>query len=108
MDDRCKKQTILEACEDEDHLETSHKDTFSEEDLSEFVENSTMEDVDFQDLRQQPLKVQLEKLLGDRAESYLNPTLKERPRKVLDPAMAKRSTSQILYAQQVRDLKLLG
>lgn len=84
-------RTILKDGEDEERSEISHKDAFSEEDLTEFMENSTMEDSDFRLLRHQPLNVQLEKLFGEKAESYLNPTLEESPRKIPNGALVKKS-----------------
>lgn len=83
-------RTILKDGEDEERSEISHKDAFSEEDLTEFMENSTMEDSDFRLLRHQPLNVQLEKLFGEKAESYLNPTLEESPRKIPNGALVKK------------------
>jgi hypothetical protein len=50
-----------------------------------------MEDADFHELRYQPLQVQLERLFGEEADGYLNPTVKESPRKVFDLGIAKKS-----------------
>ncbi len=79
-------------CDEEKQSEALQKlETFSEEDLSEFLEKSIMEDADFHELRYQPLQVQLERLFGDEADGYLNPTVKESPRKVFDLGVARKS-----------------
>jgi hypothetical protein len=86
------EQAAEKICDEEKHSEASHKlETFSEEDLSEFLEKSIMEDADFHELRYQPLQVQLERLFGEEADGYLNPTVKESPRKVFDLGIAKKS-----------------
>lgn len=86
------EETPEKMCEEEKYPETlQFKDTFSEEDLSELLEKSTMEEADFHELRYQPLQVQLERLFGDDADGYLNPTVKESPRKGFDLALARKS-----------------
>ena len=78
-------------CVEDKQSEASQKDAFSEEDLSELLEMSTIQDADFQELRFQPLQAQLERLFGDEADGYLNPTVKENPRKVFDLSLARKS-----------------
>ena len=82
-------------------------DVFSEEDLSEFLEKSTMEDADFHELQYQPLHIQLERLFGDEADGYLNPTVKESPRKTFDLAVARKSKSWIVHTLPTWRNKLL-
>ena len=78
--------------DEEKQSETSQKlDAFSEEDLSELLKNSMMENADFHELRYQPLHVQLERLFGVEADGYLNPEVKESPRKVFDLSIARKS-----------------
>lgn len=72
------------------------QECFSENDLTEFVEKSIMEDADFHELRYQPLQVQLERLFGEEADGYLNPTVKESPRKAFDLSIARRSKLNFL------------
>lgn len=91
------EQVPEKTCDEEKKSEASQKlDTFSEEDLSEFLEKSIMEDADFHELRYQPLQIQLERLFGDEADGYLNPTVKESPRRVFDLAVARKSKSVIV------------
>ena len=91
-----REEAPQKTCEEEKKSEHSLKfDAFSEEDLSELLEKSTMEDADFHDLQYQPLQIQLERLLGDDADGYLNPTVKESPRKTFDLAVARKSKSWV-------------
>ena len=86
------EQAPEKAYDEEKQSEALQKlESFSEEDLSEFLEKSMMEDADFHELRYQPLQVQLERLFGEEADGYLNPTVKESPRKVFDLGIAKKS-----------------
>ena len=55
-----------------------------------------MEDADFHELLYQPLQVQLERLFGEEADGYLNPTVKESPRKTFDLSVARKSMSVLV------------
>ncbi|XP_028398121.1 uncharacterized protein LOC114521779 isoform X2 [Dendronephthya gigantea] len=86
------EEAPCKTCDEEKLSEKASQklDAFSEEDLSELLENSMMENADFHELRYQPLQVQLERLFGDEAEGYLNPEVKESPRKVFDLSIARK------------------
>ncbi|XP_046840767.1 uncharacterized protein LOC124434880 isoform X2 [Xenia sp. Carnegie-2017] len=70
---------------------SSRVDVISEDNLSDFLERSAIEDADFHELRVQPLPVQLQRLFGNDADGFLNPSVKEKPRKQFDLSIARQS-----------------